>query len=121
MERLITFDEAVIRAAEERAGDELSAFVNAAVARALLDPPRPSAGESPPVERLRAEYLAALLERDARRGRRMVESAHAAGMPVLDLYVDVLAPALHEVGHRWAVEELNVAEEHFCRRPPRRR
>jgi methanogenic corrinoid protein MtbC1 len=54
-----------------------------------------------------------MLERDARRGQALVEAAHAGGVPVLDLYEGVLAPVLHEVGHRWAIEELNVAEEHF--------
>jgi len=43
-----------------------------------------------------------------------VEDALAAGLPVPDIYLDVLEPALREIGHRWAMGELNVAEEHYA-------
>jgi methanogenic corrinoid protein MtbC1 len=107
--REIAFDVDVLRAAEEHAGGELSAFVNAAVRRALPAPAPAGAAAG----ELREQYLAAMLARDARAGQRLVEAAYAAGVPAIELYADVLAPALHEVGHRWALEELNVAEEHF--------
>jgi methanogenic corrinoid protein MtbC1 len=59
-------------------------------------------------------FLDALLARDSARARRVVEDALAAGTPVPDLYLDVLQPALQEVGHRWAMGQLNVAEEHYA-------
>ena len=31
-----------------------------------------------------------------------------------DIYLEVLEPALREVGHRWAMGALNVAEEHYA-------
>src|SRR4051795_760157 len=62
----------------------------------------------------RAAFLDALLARDSARSRRVVEEALAAGAPVPDLYLDVLEPALREVGHRWAMGSLNVAEEHYA-------
>ena len=31
-----------------------------------------------------------------------------------DLYLGVLGPALQEIGHRWAMGELNIAEEHYA-------
>src|SRR4051795_10612106 len=62
----------------------------------------------------RAAFLDALLARDSARSRRVVEEALAAGAPVPDLYLDVLEPALREVGHRWAMGALNVAEEHYA-------
>ena len=31
-----------------------------------------------------------------------------------DLYLDVLEPALREIGHRWAMGALNIAEEHYA-------
>jgi len=106
--REIRFDPAVLAAAERHAGPELSAFVNSAVARALPggDPPA-TVGEC------RAAFVAALDARDPHGARAVVEQAVAAGLPVADVYVEVLAPVLHEVGHRWAVEEVSVAYEHF--------
>jgi methanogenic corrinoid protein MtbC1 len=62
----------------------------------------------------RVAFLEALLARDSARARRTVEDALAAGLPVPDIYLDVLEPALREIGHRWAMGELNVAEEHYA-------
>ncbi|MBE2315403.1 cobalamin B12-binding domain-containing protein [Solirubrobacter sp. CPCC 204708] len=62
----------------------------------------------------RANFLDAVLARDSARARRAVEAALDNGTPVPDLYLDVLAPALREVGHKWAMGEINVAEEHYA-------
>ena len=43
-----------------------------------------------------------------------VEAALEAGVPIPDIYLEVLEPALREVGHRWAMGALNVAEEHYA-------
>jgi MerR family transcriptional regulator, light-induced transcriptional regulator len=62
----------------------------------------------------RGAYLDALLTRDSARARRAIEAALAAGTPVPDLYLDVLRPAMYEIGHRWAVDGINVADEHYA-------
>jgi methanogenic corrinoid protein MtbC1 len=59
-------------------------------------------------------FLAALLARDSARARRSVEGALESGVPIPDIYLEVLEPALREVGHRWAMGALNVAEEHYA-------
>jgi methanogenic corrinoid protein MtbC1 len=64
---------------------------------------------------LRDAYLAALLASDPRRARKLVSDAVASGTAPEELYLDVFQPALHEVGHRWAVGELSVADEHLAR------
>jgi methanogenic corrinoid protein MtbC1 len=61
-----------------------------------------------------AEFLEALLSRDSALARRTVEDALGAGVPIPDIYLGVLEPALREIGHRWAVGALNVAEEHYA-------
>jgi methanogenic corrinoid protein MtbC1 len=63
---------------------------------------------------LRDDYLAALLAGDATRARWIVDAALTDGMPVRELYVGVLAPALEEIGDRWAAGELTVAHEHYA-------
>jgi methanogenic corrinoid protein MtbC1 len=62
----------------------------------------------------RVAFLEGLLARDSARARRAVEEALAAGVPVPDIYLEVLDPALREIGHRWAMGSLNVAEEHYA-------
>src|SRR4051794_11549341 len=62
----------------------------------------------------RAGFLEALLARDSARARHTIEAAMAMGVPVPDLYLGVLEPALREVGHRWAMGEINIADEHYA-------
>jgi|SRR5829696_337747 len=61
----------------------------------------------------RDAYLNALLARDSAAARRAIEAAVAA-LPVADVYLHVLQPALYEVGHKWALGEINVAHEHYA-------
>jgi methanogenic corrinoid protein MtbC1 len=58
--------------------------------------------------------VCALIERDSTAARRAIDDALAAGVAIDDIYVGVLQPALYEVGHRWAVGDLNVAQEHYA-------
>ena len=63
---------------------------------------------------LRDDYLAALLAGDATRARWLVDEAVASGLDVRDVYLEVLRPALEDVGERWAAGELTVAHEHYA-------
>ena len=62
----------------------------------------------------RSAFLDALLARDSARARQAVDAALSAGAEITDVHLEVLTPALAEIGHRWAVGELNVAEEHYA-------
>jgi methanogenic corrinoid protein MtbC1 len=62
----------------------------------------------------RGAYLDALLARRSTRARAVVAQALSDGMPVQDIYLEILQPAMYEIGHRWAIDELNVAEEHYA-------
>ena len=57
---------------------------------------------------LRDDFLAALLAADATRARGLIDQAVDGGMPVRDVYLEVLAPTLEEVGDRWAAGELHA-------------
>jgi methanogenic corrinoid protein MtbC1 len=61
-----------------------------------------------------AAFLDALLARDSARARQAVESALEDGVPIPDVYLGMVVPALREVGHRWAMGTLNIAEEHYA-------
>ena len=60
----------------------------------------------------RRAYIEALLARDIGAARAAVDAAINSGMPVDQIYLDILQPALYEIGRSWAVGEFSVAEEH---------
>ena len=64
------------------------------------------------VEEHRRAYLEALLARDVGAARLAVEGAIAAGVPVPDVYLGILQPALYEIGRCWAVGDFSIADEH---------
>ena len=61
---------------------------------------------------LRDDYLAALMAGDSVRARHLVDEAIGAGMTIPGVYLEVLQPALEEVGERWECGDINVAYEH---------
>ena len=62
----------------------------------------------------RRAYLGALQERDAAAARGAVEAALDDGVAVPDVYLEILGPALHEIGSDWAAGEIDVAHEHYA-------
>jgi methanogenic corrinoid protein MtbC1 len=115
--RAITLEEDVLAEVERRAAAaavDLDGYVNATLRRHMrLADPDPGAAP-PALEVQRDAYLQALLDRNAPRAREVVDAALASGVPVADIYADVFAPALAEVGHMWALDKLNVAQEHYA-------
>lgn len=116
------FDPALLREAERRAtetGRSLSEVVDTAL-RASFGPrgvparTATAADGDLALDEFRGAYLQALLERDAARAREAIESAVATGAKMAAVYTEVFRPALVEVGHLWAVDEINVAQEHFA-------
>jgi methanogenic corrinoid protein MtbC1 len=100
-------------------GEDFSAFVNDAVDHRLHRddgaPPRRAGPRAVPDLAQAAEgYRRALLARDARRARALVERLMADGADLLDVYQRVLRPALEEIGDLWALDEISVVQEHFA-------
>jgi methanogenic corrinoid protein MtbC1 len=60
----------------------------------------------------RQAYIDALMARDVGAARSAVDAALALGTPVDEIYLDVLQPALYEIGRSWAVGNFSVADEH---------
>ncbi|HET8978669.1 MAG TPA: B12-binding domain-containing protein [Solirubrobacteraceae bacterium] len=63
---------------------------------------------------LSQEYLGCLLAADGRRARRLVEDGLAAGVPAATLYLEVIAPVMHEIGRLWETAQVSVAQEHLA-------
>ena len=64
-------------------------------------------------EAYRRAYLEALQAKDATAARSAVDAAVEAGVPVADVYLEILRPALYAIGHEWAAGEISVAHEHY--------
>ena len=109
-------DDDVLAEVERRAalaGVDVAAYVNSTLRRHLrvADPDAPAPG---PLDVQRDAFLHALLDRSAPRARQVADAVMTAGVAVEDLYSEVFAPALQEVGHLWALDEISVAQEHYA-------
>jgi MerR family transcriptional regulator, light-induced transcriptional regulator len=120
--RPIRFQDVLLDEVEARIGadGDLSHFVNAAIDRALHGDeartlrlvPEPTGPDE-----LRAaseDYRTALLARDERRARAVVEDLAGRGARIVDIYTLVLGPALAEIGDLWSLEQVTVADEHYA-------
>jgi methanogenic corrinoid protein MtbC1 len=59
-------------------------------------------------------YLRAVREGDRRSAFRVVDRARAAGLELETVYLEVLQPALREIGRLWQENQLSVADEHLA-------
>jgi len=59
-------------------------------------------------------YLAALLDYDRARATSIVREVLRRVGSLEHVYVDVLQPALYELGDRWERGEITIAQEHYC-------
>lgn len=66
------------------------------------------------VNQVRDRYLAAVLEPDPTTARAVLREAVAEGLPIERAYMDVLGPAMAEIGRRWESGEISVAHEHLA-------
>lgn len=76
--------------------------------------------EPRPMERLNDDLLAALIGFDAAQADRIVAEAFAM-YPFEEVLIDLVQPAMVEIGERWHRGELNVTAEHFATQFVRRK
>lgn len=67
-----------------------------------------------PLGPLAQEYLALLLNGERHLASRRIVDAAAAGTAVRDIYLHVFQRAQYEIGRRWQMNEITVAQEHYC-------
>jgi methanogenic corrinoid protein MtbC1 len=67
-----------------------------------------------PHAELAQRYLELLLTGDRQSASTLILDAVDRGVSVRDVYLHVFQRSQHEVGRRWQMNELTVAEEHFC-------
>lgn len=67
-----------------------------------------------PLGRLAAEYLLEILQGNQKQAVAVVTNAARSGFAIPELYTEVLAPAMREVGRLWMVGDVHIGEEHFA-------
>ena len=70
--------------------------------------------QQPETALLRDRYIGALLAGDHREASRVVSDALDRGIERTAIYLEMLGPALAEVGEAWVRGELNIAAEHLA-------
>ena len=63
---------------------------------------------------LRKAYLEALLLSETRHALHIIEEASASGIPLVEIYEDILQPTMQEVGELWHQGRITVDKEHYC-------
>ncbi|PRP93498.1 cobalamin B12-binding domain-containing protein [Enhygromyxa salina] len=70
--------------------------------------------DSEPHGQLAREYLRLLLDWERRGASQLILDAVAAGASIRDMYMHVFQPAQHELGRLWQLNEISIAQEHYC-------
>lgn len=63
---------------------------------------------------LAVSYFNSLMDGDRRTASRLILDSVEQGVSVKDIYMHVFQPSQYEVGRLWQVNEISVAQEHFC-------
>ncbi len=71
-------------------------------------------GSDGPHLQLAREYLRTLLQGQRHLASAMILQSVADGVAVQEIYLRVFQPVLYEVGRLWQVNEISVAQEHYC-------
>ncbi len=95
-------------------GDRAAPLIERFAAAAELVRGDAPAAEPPAGSPVRDAYLQALLAARPAAARSVVEAALKSGLTARSVYLDVLQPALHEVGRLWETGAASVAQEHLA-------
>lgn len=97
-----------------------TAFINRYIQMGLEQLDAPSAMpesyfyDSQPHVKLARQYLGALRAGDRSTATDLILGAVNDGASVREMYLHVFQPSQLEVGRLWQINEMNVAQEHFC-------
>jgi methanogenic corrinoid protein MtbC1 len=67
-----------------------------------------------PLTGLAAQYLALLLQGQRHTAVQLILDAVRQGVSVSDIYLDVFQQTQKEIGRLWQMNEISVAQEHYC-------
>lgn len=95
-------------------GEQVAEFVRASDAVVSSAPPPTQFDTSSTLGRLGRRFHDLLVSGDRRRASQLVLTAAEDGVPVRDLYLGVFQPSQYEIGRRWQLNQITVAQEHLA-------
>lgn len=95
-------------AVEDRAG------FHALLARCVADPLTSTPPDPAALGPLSAAYVEHLVRGDRWGAVALARRCVTDGMDIYEILLDILEPAQREVGRRWALGLISIAQEHFC-------
>lgn len=60
------------------------------------------------------EYMDSLFAKDMRKSMALIQTYTEKGIPIANIYVDILAESMRRVGELWHTAEISVDTEHYC-------
>ena len=75
------------------------------------------AGDVPPFSRYESQvqqYLDSLFKKDMRKSMELIQQFTEQGIPVNDIYVEILAESMRRIGELWHTAQISVDAEHYC-------
>jgi methanogenic corrinoid protein MtbC1 len=67
-----------------------------------------------PLDKLSEDYLRTLLSGDKDIAREIIEEALIMDIPIEQIYLYVIEPALKKLGNLWYLNKVSIPQEHFC-------
>ena len=86
---------------------------DAAVRRAAQQP-LPEIAHNARYEAEIGQYMESLFRHNSRRTVRLIQEFREKGIPLNDIYVDILAESMRRVGDLWHTAKITVDTEHYC-------
>ncbi len=63
---------------------------------------------------IRKEYLSALMRSETAKAIGVIKQAEQDGIPLEEIFEDIIMAAMHEVGELWHRNHITVDKEHYC-------
>ena len=85
--------------------------------KAVLDEAEKPAADLSGTSRYEAEirqYLDSLLQKNSRSSLFMIQQFYQNGIPLSDLYVEILSESMRRIGEMWHTARITVDTEHYC-------
>lgn len=60
------------------------------------------------------QYMNSLLEKNQRKSLHLIHQFTEKGIPLNDIYVEILAESMRRIGELWHTARITVDEEHYC-------
>ena len=61
-----------------------------------------------------AQYMDSLMQKNTRQALYLINQFREKGIPVADIYVEIITESMHRVGDLWHTAQISVDTEHYC-------